>query len=220
MAHRDTILIFAGTTAAAVGLEFERKHAEEIQRLTNRLKTSADAQLGMIKHRLEEVRDGFQVLALDVDATGTHQLNTPLDDLRPTWPIGTFVVCQLPGPDLMDRVRDGLQHGRFEFMNGEAVAALSGQSDASGGVRPNGWLCVEANRARIAQEIRRRFHTIITRRQTFARPYESKVRVILTAGSFGGFGSGAFFWLRNLIWDVTKERQLDIELTSFLLYPA
>ena len=46
------------------------------------------------------------------------------------------------------------------------------------------------------------------------------MRVILTAGSFGGFGSGAFFWLRNLIWDVAKERQLDIELTSFLLYPA
>jgi hypothetical protein len=220
MAVRDIILIFAGTTAAGVGLEFERKRAQEIRRLTDRLKVSGFADVSELMRRLEDLRDGIQVLPLDVDITGTYQLNAPLDNLCPNWPIGVFVTCALPGPDLVDRVREGREPGRFEFMNAEAVAALSGQPDASGGVRPNGWLCVEANRARITEEIRRRFATIITRRRTVAGPQESRVRVVLTAGSFGGFGSGAFFWLRNLIGDVAKEWQLDIEMTSLLLYPV
>lgn len=217
---RDTVLIFAGTAAGAVGLEFERKRIEEVERLTLRFPTSVNGQHAALARRLEDVRGGIQVLAIDVDTTNVYQLNTPLNDTVPTWRTGTFLPCQLPGPDMVRRIREGQHRGRFEYLNSEAVIALEGHGEASGGVRTNGWLAVETNRARIHQEIRRRFEAIITRRRVLASPSSGKVRVILVDGTFGGFGSGSNDWLRRFIPEIACEMRIDIDLSSIVLVPG
>jgi hypothetical protein len=217
---RDSILIFAGTAAGGVGLEFGRKRADEVARVSSRLATSLNGQHAELARRLSDIRDGIHVLAVDVDTTNIYSLNTPLNDALPSWPIGEFVPCPLPGPDMVQSIREGQHPGRFEYLNGEAIAALHGHGDASGGVRMNGWLAAEANLGRIDQEIRRHLKGIITRRRILSRPLSAKIRIILVSGTFGGFGSGSSAVLRRLIADIARDMQLDVEMSCILLVPG
>jgi hypothetical protein len=217
---RERIILFSGTAAGAVGLDFESKRAERIKYLEYRAAASTNGQRPAIIAELEHVRDEVHVIAFDVDATNTYQLNAPLVDLVPTWQVGQFVPTPMPGPDMLDQIKKGLHRGRFEYLNGEAVRVLETVGNASGGARTNGWVATELNKARIEQEIRRRFEEILRRRRVLSRRLDENIGVILVVGSFGGYGSGSDHLITRWVMEAARQLQVSIEFQRILLVPA
>ena len=206
----DTVVIAVGTFACGCVLESVRKSADAVW--VNPVTATAPL-----------IRDGeefMDVLALDIDGTLAYRLNPPPMEPAQGWPLGMFRPCALPGADLIKRIIDGYHPGRFEHLNPGAVHALRGHADASGAVRGAGWLAVRGNRKAIAEGIRRRFMSIVSRRRLMTGSLAERVRVILLAGTLGGFGSGAQDEVIELTRDIADDLHLDIGLTRLLLLPG
>jgi len=216
---RETIVLTLGTTASAVGLDFERRKQELVRRLARRLAKANPPDDAKIKAEIEDIGEVF-VLAADVDGTNSYQIHQPLICEPLNWPIGEFHHCVLPGPDMVDRIAQGFARGRFEALNPAAFQSIQTSEHASGGTRANGWLAVEHNAATLEQEIRDRITRILQRRRAMARPQTETIRFILVSGTFGGFGSGSRDAVLRLVRRIARDMQVVLSITSFLLLPG
>lgn len=217
---RDTILIFHGTAGGGVGLNFEQKREAEIQSLQRRAASLHNGDAAALARLVEDARDAVHVIAFDVDATNVYPLNPPLTTSVTTWPVGRFVPCPMPGPDMVEHIKGGRHRGRFEYLNTEAVLALETNGNASGGARTNGWLAAETNIGTIDHQIRSKFEAILRRRLVQSRSLDEHVRVGLIGGSFGGFASGSQDAFRRRILEIARQMQVIVDFFCILLVPG
>lgn len=215
---RHTILISTGTTSASVLRDFERKRQAEIERLErlNEEEIDPDRQL-----QIKYLQENIYSLPFDIDCTHIYNLNAPLSDPVPAWPVGTFHPVNLPGPSLVQQIETGYyRQGQFENLNPQALQALKSSSNASGGTPPNGWLAFATHQENLAQVIRRRFELILTQHREQVETANNGVQVILLASGFGGFASGTQESFARLILRIAREKQLEINLSRLLLIPG
>jgi hypothetical protein len=216
---RDTIIIELGTSAGASGLHFFRLLAAVKKRVRRLLRNAKEDEKPVWRQRLEDLDRCIIIRAADIDTTNTYRIPEPLDSDVAGWPIGTFIPCPAPGPDTVENIKRG-RYDDFPFLNPESFRALDAAENASGGARPNGILATHANHERLEREIREAFRGILQRRQELADPRAESVRVVLPAGLFGGFGSGAHDYLRRMVLAIALELGLRIDFLPILFLPG
>jgi hypothetical protein len=216
---KDTVIIALGTSAGAVALHLERLRFSERKRLRRQLASSSEQELPHLRKRLEDLDQSILIRAIDVDTSNVYLLPSPLFNEVPEWPVGGFIPVTMPGPDLVENIRQG-RNSKFSFLNSEAFRSLDEAENASGGARPNGHLAACANAERIEREIRAAFRGILVRRQSIADPKSESVRAVLIAGLFGGFGTGTLDFMKRTILRIAEDLGLRLDLIQMLLLPG
>ncbi len=210
---KHTIVITTGTTPCAIGLDLLRQRQAWIDQLKQ---LSLDSNL---QQQLALLESGIQVIGIDIDGTHVYPNHTPLNNVITEWRTGDFILCSAPRPDLIHSIEAGRHPGRFENFNRAGIRALQSGTHAAGGARSNGYIAFEINKDTIDRTIRNCFKRTLTNR-TDANAPEEQLRVILVASSLGGFGSGSFESLKQLVRSSAQALQINLQFSCVLLIPG
>ncbi|MGV0025342.1 tubulin-like doman-containing protein [Phormidesmis priestleyi] len=212
------ILIFAGTTPGAVGMDFRRRSELDRDRCLQPHMNSL-----LLKRRVTRLQHDVQLLAIDVDATHTYPCHLPMDTTIHRWSPDQFLHCGMPNADLLKSIETGRQSGHpesehSENVNPHAVRALRSGVHASGGTRPNGYTAIKVNWDAIEERLRRCFQA--TRLEQSTERGDDPVRVILVASTFGGFASGSLDPIEQLVLEIAESMKIAIAFTCILMIPG
>lgn len=212
-----TIVIGIGTTGCSVALATHRNAVVYRRAAVRRLAAAGGQQRDSLQAQIQKIDQEVRCHGFDIDGTTAYRL-PPMPGEDRGWPPGAFTLVKLPDQATLERIRLGEDHV-VDFVN---PAALRGVDDpnASGGTRPNGNLAWQANSDRIRAELRRDLHFLLAKRQVRANPRAEAIRVFVTLGLFGGFGTGAWPALRSALFGLGEEFGVRLDITPVFVVPG
>lgn len=214
---RSALVICSGTHACAAGLDFLRKKAAMLRKLrTRRLEAGDDP--NEISRHVAELQGMLSVLPLDVDATGNYDLHPPLYEEPTSWPIGTFLQAEPPGPETVKNILAGEEPG-FAAINPQALSVFAEVQNASGGTRNLGWVDLATRLAKVEAAVTARLRELNQSPRITARRQEERPVVVLVTGLFGGFGSGTIDELTRVVLRSIGSG-FDVDFVRILVVPG
>ncbi|NCR44032.1 MAG: hypothetical protein GPJ09_06925 [Microcystis aeruginosa SX13-01] len=208
------ILIATGSTAGGILQDFQRRRVKKLQILERKNQRHSSAKL---KEEIDQLK-AISTLVFDTDGTNAYVLNQPLDDSINGWDAGRFFRCPLPGQDLIESIEKGHQQGNFETIIPRSMEGLKSNSQGAGGTPPNGLLAFRNNEETIKGKIRNAFRrNLVTYSHT---SIQEPLSVFLLGTGFGGTASGSYEWLKQTIWQIAQEMNLDINFHCIFLIPG
>jgi hypothetical protein len=212
-----TLLIYQGTTPCALGIDFLRRRDAEI----DRLKKLPESQISeALQQRRRTLEKDIYTIALDVDNSQNYPGNMLLKTSIHQWGAGHFHHCAMPGEHFLQSIYRGHHRGKYENFNPKGVRALQTGINASGGTRCNGYIAFATNEEAIEQKIRSTLKQILMTRSTLSTTQDEWTRVIIVSSSLGGFASGSFEALKQLVQTIAEEMQIPLNFFCILLIPG